>query len=100
MNALSCHGQKLALNRGKNDNKLYILALSTDEAGSEAVFTLGDEKATLNVPYYGGLLVSTSWRDRPSRWAARSSICCTNAPFCASQRSSSASLAASVFPAA
>ena len=54
MNALSCHGQKLALNRGKNDNKLYILALSTDEAGSEAVFTLGDEKATLNVPYYGG----------------------------------------------
>lgn len=53
-NALSCHGQTLALNRGKGDNKLYLLALSTNPAGSEATFTLGDQTATLNVPYYGG----------------------------------------------
>lgn len=53
-NALSCHGQKLNLNRGKDDNKLYVLAISTEPAGSEASFTLGDEEVTFNVPYYGG----------------------------------------------
>lgn len=53
-NALSCHGQKLTLNRGKDDGKLYLLALSTQEGGSDATFTMGDETLTLNVPYYGG----------------------------------------------
>lgn len=53
-NALSCHGQSLALSRGAGDNKLYILALSTQPDGSEATFTAGDETTTIAVPYYGG----------------------------------------------
>ncbi len=53
-NALSCHGQTLRLDRNAGDNKLYILAVSTEPAGSEATFGLGGEKATFSVPYYGG----------------------------------------------
>lgn len=53
-NALSCHGQTLKLSRADNQNKLYILALSTEEAGSKGDFIIGGMTTTLNVPYYGG----------------------------------------------
>lgn len=53
-NALSCHGQTLALNRRNGHSKLYLLALSTEAEGSQAIFTIGDQTATFEVPYYGG----------------------------------------------
>lgn len=53
-NALRCHGQNIELDRGEKDSKLYILAVSTLENGSEAKFVIGEDTLTLNVPYYGG----------------------------------------------
>ncbi len=55
MNALSCHGQTIALDRSVPGSKLYLLALSTQPAGSRADFTLGDDETVgFDVPYYGG----------------------------------------------
>ena len=53
-NALSCHGQTIKLNRADNQNKLYLLALSTEKEGSKADFTVNGVPVTLDVPYYGG----------------------------------------------
>lgn len=53
-NALRCNGQTIALNRAAGQDKLYILAASTNYDGTEGTFLAGNTPYTFNVPYYGG----------------------------------------------
>lgn len=54
MNAVRCQGQKVKLSPTGNQNKLYILAMSTHMGGSTGTFKVGDNVCSFHVPYYTG----------------------------------------------
>lgn len=54
-NGLICKGNAISLPQGAQYNKVYVLAAST-KGDREAVFTVGTEKKSVNVPYYTGFV--------------------------------------------
>ena len=46
--------QTIALNRQPEENKLYLLLATPNEAGSKVTVTIGDEEVLLDVPYFTG----------------------------------------------
>ncbi len=53
-NALYCNGQTITLPASQNTKKIYILAASKNEKGSEAGFVVDGATHTLKIPYYAG----------------------------------------------
>ncbi|MDR0505295.1 MAG: discoidin domain-containing protein [Dysgonamonadaceae bacterium] len=53
-NAVYCNGQTITLPANANAKKMYILAASKNEKGSEAEFTVDGTAYSFNVPYYAG----------------------------------------------
>lgn len=53
-NAIRCEGQVVALPSNNGTAKLYMLASSLNESGSDAVFGIGGEDVNVRVEYNGG----------------------------------------------
>lgn len=54
MNALGCKGQTLQFTRKPGQDKLYILAASTNKNGSKGEFGVGNGQVEISVAYNGG----------------------------------------------
>lgn len=55
VNGLTCKGNTLQLPAGKNYNRIYFLAASTNE-DAKALFRLGNTVQEVTVPYYSGFI--------------------------------------------